>query len=83
MAEQTYTGNVDTQGQFADLDTLTSLTFTNGKQYTIYIGGNGQVKVGDAVFPVNNQIFYWKPSGEKLKICNNSNPFSITVYGEE
>ena len=37
MAEQTFNGIIDTNGEWDDLDTLTSLTFSNDIMYTIFI----------------------------------------------
>lgn len=83
MAEQTFNGIVDTNGEWEDLDTLTSLTFSNDVMYTIYIGGVAQVKIDEAVFPVSNENFYYTPTsgGSKLKIKNVLNPMTISVYG--
>lgn len=84
MAEQSFTGTINTNGEFEELATLANVTFSNDITYTINIGGVAQIKVSDAIFPVNNERFYYTPSSgsSSLYIMNTLNPLSVTIYGE-
>ena len=52
MTTQSYTGTINTNNEFADLATLTGITFTSGNTYTIQIQNLAEFKVGDAVFTI-------------------------------
>lgn len=83
MAEKSFNGIVDTNGEWDDLATVTGITFANDVMYTIYVGGNAWVKAGDAEFPATNQKIYWTPTSGNtgLKIKNITNPMTISIYG--
>ena len=83
MAEKSFTGNVDTNKEWETLASVSSLSFTNGEMYTIYVGGLAEIKLGEAIFPVNNERFYWTPSsgGSTLYIRNIMKPMTLVIYG--
>lgn len=83
MAEQSFTGTINTNGEFEDVATLASVTFSSGKFYTLYVGGQAEVKIADAIFPVNNEVFYIGSYSSPVYIKNNGVPTSLTVYGAE
>ena len=57
MTTQSFTGKINTNGEYQTLASLTSITFTSGKSYTINIDGSAYLKIADAEFPVNNERF--------------------------
>ena len=83
MAEKSFTGQVNTNGEWATLASVTGLTFTNKKFYTGHIGGQAELKIGNAVFPVNNNNFYWTQEASQIYIKNNGVPTSLSIYGAE
>lgn len=57
MTTQSFTGNINTNGQFETLESLTGITFTEGKNYTIQITGTADLKIANAKFPLRDERF--------------------------
>lgn len=57
MTTQSFTGVINTQGQYETLASVSELTFTSGKSYTIHVDGSGYLKIANAEFPINNERF--------------------------
>lgn len=68
MTVESYTGIINTQGEFQNVSTLTGVTFTEGKTYTIQIQNLAWVKISDAIFEVGNKPFTYKAGGEELQV---------------
>lgn len=83
MAEQSFTGNINTNGEWATLASVSGLTFTSKKFYTGYVGGQAELKIGEAVFPISNNNFYWTQEASPIYIKNNVTPTSLSIYGAE
>ena len=52
MTAQSYTGSINTNGEFVDVETLTGITFTPGNNYSVQIQNLAEWKVADAVFTI-------------------------------
>ena len=83
MTVQSFTGCIDTEGSFADIATLASVTFTATKSYKIFVGGQAEIKLANAIFPVSNERFDWVADSTEIKIKNGSVPCTLVVYGAE
>ena len=59
MTAVSYTGVINTQGNFETIASLTGLTLTTGKTYTMQTSDNTYLKCADAIFNVSNKIFTW------------------------
>ena len=57
MTTNSYTGSITTNGIFKTIEEVTNFTFTSGKSYTIQIQNFAYLKIADAEFTINNQIF--------------------------
>ena len=82
MTSQSYTGTVDTHGEFTSIETLTGITFTVGETYSIQIQNLGYFKVGDAVFTIyTDDPFNWVAGSDTPYIKNNYGKCVLTIYG--
>ena len=72
MTAVSFTGVVNTEGQFKTVASEASLTLTSGKSYTIQIQNIGYLKVADAEFCLKNQIFTWTQASDDLYIKTDS-----------
>ena len=52
MTAQSYTGSINTNGEFVDVETLTGITFTPGNNYSVQIQNLAYFKIGDAIFTI-------------------------------
>lgn len=84
MTLQSFTGSINTQGEFASVETLTKLTFTQGTTYTMQILNGAYIKIADAVFYINNgEKFEFTAGTETLYIKNNYTPITLTILEKE
>ena len=83
MAEKSFNGKVNTNGEWATLASVSGLTFTSKKFYTGYVGGQAELKIGEAIFPINNGKFYWTQEANQIYIKNNGVPTTLSIYGAE
>lgn len=70
-AANSFTGNISTNGEFQTIESLTvgvtgsNFTgFTAGKTYNLCIQNSAYVKVSDAIFPIHNEKFDYKPNAD-------------------
>ena len=68
MTVQSFTGTINTNGEFAEVSELTDVTFSSGTTYNMQIQNVAYLKVGDAVFCFNNEKFDYKASSDTLYI---------------
>lgn len=68
MTAQSFTGTINTDGEFESVATLTELTLTSGKKFNMQVQGVASLKVGDAVFVFKDEKFDYKASSEDLYI---------------
>ena len=57
MTTQSFTGTINTQGTYQTLASISGLTFTSGKSYTIQITGTADLKIANAKFPLRDERF--------------------------
>ena len=72
MTAVSYTGTINTNGTYETVESLTELTLTSGKTYTIQIQNIGYIKIADAEFCVNNQIFTFTQGDDDLYFKSNA-----------
>lgn len=69
-----YTGKINTHGEFIDLGEETEITFTSGNTYSIQIVGMGYLKVQDAEFPIfTNDPFTYTASSDTVYFKTEEN----------
>ena len=79
-----YTGVINTNGEFETVESLTSLTFTAGKTYNMQIQNEAYLKVADAVFAFINEKFNYIASTDDLYIKTyGSMPCTLTILEVE
>lgn len=83
MTSKSFTGSINTNGEWATIASVTGLTFTSKKFYTGYVGGQAEIKIDNAIFPISNNRFYWTQDDNQIYIKNNSIPTTLSIYGAE
>ena len=68
MTVQSFTGTIDTNGQFATVESLTSITFTADTNYSIQVQNIADIKIADAIFTFRNEKFQYKAGTEDMYI---------------
>lgn len=68
MTIESYTGVIQPNTEFATVESLTSVTFTAGKTYTMQIQNTAYIKIANAVFCVSNEKFNYTAGDEDLYI---------------
>ena len=77
-----YTGEVNTNMEFETLASITSMTLTSGKIYSIQIQGIADLKIGDAIFNFINEKFNFK-QGETTAYLKTTRDITLTVLESE
>lgn len=72
MTTVSYTGIINTNGTYETVESLTGLTLTSGKTYSMQIQNIGYIKIADAEFCINNQIFTFTQGEDSLYFKSNS-----------
>lgn len=83
MTSQSFTGTIDTNGEFVSISSLTDITFTVGAEYSIQIQNLGLFKVADAVYTIKDEKFIFTAGNDEPYIKNYSVPIILTIYGAE
>lgn len=79
-----YTGTIQTLDEFVSVETLTGLTFTASKTYSMQIADSAYIKLGNAVFSFNNEKFEYKAGTEDMYIrTRNKNYCTLTILENE
>ena len=68
MTIESYTGQINTGNNFSEIGTLTGVTLTTGTTYTIGIKGAAEIKIADAIFYRDNEIFQYTHGSEDISI---------------
>ena len=80
MTTASFTGEVNTQGDFETVASVTSLTLTSGNTYNIQIQNTAILKVADAEFTFKNEKFNYVASSDDLYIkTEGAIPCVLTV----
>lgn len=82
MTIQSYTGFI-TQTTYTTLASLSEITFTEGKTYSIQIQNIAEFKIGDAEFTFENEKFTWKQGGQDIYLKTTSLGARITILENE
>lgn len=80
MANQSYTHQIQTDGDYVNVSDLTGFSFKKDKTYTLYVGNSAFFKLGNAIFPVHNQYIKYSLSDDALMIKTDYMPCTLTVY---
>lgn len=82
MASQSYTGPVDTNGEFESVEEITGITFTVGENYSIQMQNTAYLKIADAVFTIyTDDPFNFVAGSDTPYIKTNYGKCILTVYG--
>ena len=79
MTTTSFTGLVNTNGEFETVESVTGLTLTSAKKYTIQVQNIAELKVADAVFTLENTIINYLQSSDALYIKTGSLGAVLTV----
>ena len=81
MTVQSYTGTADTDGAWETVASVTGLTFTPGKQYTMQIRNIAYLRIANAIFYLKDQLFTFTQGEDDLyiKAEDNANQAVLTI----
>ena len=75
-----FTGNINTEGQFESVATLTDLSITSGKTYTLQVRNFVQLRLGDGIIDVNTtDPFTYVAGSDDLEINTPQGATLLTV----
>lgn len=83
MTIESFTGIINTNGEFQEVETLTGVSFTIGNSYTMMIQNLAYIKVANAIFPITNEKFQYKAGEEDLYIRTDENNCVLTILENE
>lgn len=83
MTAQSFTGTINTDGEFETVASLTSLTLTSGKKFNMQIQNVAYLKEGDAVFCFNNEKFDYTVGSNDLYIKTVAGSCVLTMLEVE
>lgn len=83
MTVQSFTGTINTNGEFESVATLTDLTLTTGKKFNMQIQNVAYLKEGDAVFCFNNEKFDYTVGSNDLYIKTPLTSCELTMLEVE
>ena len=83
MTIQSFTGTIDTDGEFLLIETETGITFTAGTKYTVQVQNQAYVKIADAVFNVTGKEFEYTAGTEDIYIKTTYQPCVLTILENE
>lgn len=68
MTTNSYTGSINTNGEFVKVSEATDFTFTSGTKYVMQVQNGAYVKIADAIFWVSNEKFQYTATDDDLYI---------------
>lgn len=71
MTANSFTGSINTDGQYKTLSSATGFTFTNDKTYAMQVQNIAYLKISDAEFLFNNEKFYYTANSDGIYIKTN------------
>ena len=80
---QSFTGRIQTEGEYVTVSSLTDITFASSTTYTMQIQNTAYIKVGDAEFCVSNEKFQYTTTTDDLYIKTESFQGCILTILEE
>ena len=78
MTIQSYTGTISAP-EWATVSSLTGVTFTSGKTFNLYVLGQCEFKVGDAIIPAFNRQVFYDPAVGDLYIKTGAITCRLTI----
>lgn len=79
MTTNSFTGTINTNGEFVKVSEATNFDFTEGNTYTMQVARDAYLKISDAVFYINNEKFTYKATSDNLYIKTNSLCCVLTI----
>lgn len=79
MATNSYTGTINTDGEYVTVAEAADFTFTNGNSYTMQVQNGAHIKIADAEFYVVNEKFTYKATSDNLYIKTSSLGCMLTI----
>lgn len=80
---QSFTGVINTNGEWETVSSLTNITFAEGTTYNMQINNLAYLKIGDAVFSFNCEKFDYKAGTDDLYIKTNNNSCTLSILEAE
>jgi len=74
-----YTGIIDTNGEFVKVAEVADFTFTQNAKYVMQIQNQAYIKIADAVFSVANEKFQYTATSDDLYIKTNAGSCILTI----
>ena len=68
MSINSFTGTIDTQGEFKTVAEVTGFNFIEDNTYTMQVQNGAEIKISDAIFYVFNEKFTYKATTNDLYI---------------
>ena len=80
---QSFTGVINTNGEWETVSSLTNITFAEGTSYNMQIKNQAELKVADAEFDFCNEKFNYKASSDDLYIKTTYAGCTLVILEEE
>lgn len=85
---QSYTGVINTNGEYETVESLTNVSFTSGTTYNMQIQNQGYLnpvymKVGNAEFKFGDEKFDFKAGSDDLYIKTTEGPIVLVILEAE
>ena len=79
MTTQSFTGQINTAGEWETVSSLTGITFTSGKKYNMYADSQCQLKIADYIVPVFHEKFDYTAGSDDLYIKTGANDVTLAI----
>lgn len=83
MTVQSFTGEINTDGEFVTVASLTDISFVGGNTYSMQIQNGAYLKVGDAIFFIGDEKFTYTAGTEDLYIKTTFRACTLTILENE
>lgn len=74
-----FTGTINTNGEFKSIDELTGLTLASGKTYTIQVQNMAEFKVDNAIFTLYNKELTWTQGADTAYLKTSGVDAVLTI----
>ena len=79
MTIESFSGVVNTAGDWSTVASEASMTLSSGTSYLFYIVGQAEIKIGSFVAPYFNEKFTLKAGSEDIYIKTGANNVTLSV----
>lgn len=83
MSTNSYTGSVNTNGEYKTVAEVTGFSFITDNKYTMQVQNGAYIKIADAEFHVANEKFSYKATSDDLYIKTNDLGCILTILENE